>query len=182
MNNVPDLVHPEVGKPPFRYDPWEWCEPSHGEHFRRCSFCGSIHPDDLAAESVWLVVWADRKYGWPHKFYINIPNRNPETLFAVGSTNRFTEYDRTRGYVPFEELTDEQHAIINRGSWHIGPGEGVYFSTRPNHFGKFYTVHLADPNIDKDVKRKIELRSGLHFEFHDGQVSWKKCQLETNTL
>jgi hypothetical protein len=43
-----------------------------GESFRRCSYCGSIHPEDLiklvgeGAE----IQGADWKYGWPHKFYV----------------------------------------------------------------------------------------------------------------
>lgn len=46
--------------------------------FRTCSYCGSIHPQDLlrvlAAGA--LMHGADWKYGWPHKFYIeDVPNK-----------------------------------------------------------------------------------------------------------
>ena len=41
--------------------------------FRTCSYCGSVHPEDLMA----LVLGnkatlggSDWKYGWPHKFYL----------------------------------------------------------------------------------------------------------------
>lgn len=46
---------------------------------RTCNWCGSVHPEDL-----WNLVHerigvrfepADRKYGWPHKFYVDgVPN------------------------------------------------------------------------------------------------------------
>ena len=41
--------------------------------FRSCSWCGSVHPEDLltllggGAE----LSGADWKYGWPHKFYVS---------------------------------------------------------------------------------------------------------------
>lgn len=168
-----DPVHPETGDDsPFRYGLWSWSEPRYTEHFRRCSFCGSIHPGDLADEPSWQARWADRKYGWPHKFYVDIPNRNPELLYAFGGTSRFKEEDRARGYVPFEELTEEQLAIIERDRWHTGPGQGTLFGTRPHHYGKFYTIHLADPNINDEVKEKLAFKSGLRFTFRDGKVGW----------
>ena len=103
-------LHPEAE----RWGGWKWEEPRHGEHFRRCSYCGCVHPVDLVAEAEWRAEWADFKYGWPHKFYVDIANRDPERLYVVGSTSRFAESDRVRGYVPVEELTDEQKAIIER--------------------------------------------------------------------
>lgn len=43
-----------------------------------CGYCGSMHPRELAA-AIRLgatVHWADFKYGWPHKLYVeNAPNR-----------------------------------------------------------------------------------------------------------
>mgnify|MGYP001607407496 CR=1 FL=1 len=168
-------VHPEAGQAPFRGEPWTWREPSHGEHFRTCSFCGSIHPGDLAAEAGWRPEWADRKYGWPHKFYVDIPNRVPERLFAIGGTSRFHEADRGR-YVPFEELTDEQAAIAARDGWTSsswGPGSGIHFGTRPVHHAKFYTIHLADSALDEAVRTTIAARSGLEFTFLEGRVAWR---------
>lgn len=41
---------------------------------RGCSYCGSIHPADLAfaikGEGA-VLEEADRKYGWPHKWYLH---------------------------------------------------------------------------------------------------------------
>lgn len=169
-----DSVHPETSDPIFRYGPWTWAEPRHTEHFRRCSFCGSVHPEDLAVEPLWQAKWADQKYGWPHKFYVDIPNHRPDQLYAIGWASRFEESDRAKGYTPFEELTEEQLAIVERDrSGYNEPGTGVYFGTRPNHFGKFYTIHLNDPNISDDVKETIQRKSGLRIEFKDSRIHWQ---------
>lgn len=170
-----DAIHPEAARAwGGQFYPWKWREPSHGEHYRTCSWCGCINPEDLAAEPTWIAAWADRKYGWPHKFYINIPNREPKRLFAIGGTSRFTEDGRARGYIPFEELTAEQLAICERDHWRTGtkPGEGVMFGTRAHHHAKFYTIHLADPTLPAEVVDAIGRHSGLVFEFRDGRVSW----------
>ncbi len=40
---------------------------------RHCSYCGSIHPEDLVdylTEPGHTLGGADHKYGWPHKFYL----------------------------------------------------------------------------------------------------------------
>jgi hypothetical protein len=59
------------------------------EPFRRCSYCGSIHPEDLIkllGEGAELQ-GADWKYNWPHKFYVNgIPNKTTELLAKVGGS------------------------------------------------------------------------------------------------
>lgn len=167
-------VHPEAGQAPFRYGPWTWREPSHGEHFRTCSFCGSIHPGDLAAEPTWRAEWADRKYGWPHKFYVNIPNREPDQLFVIGSTTRMQAGDDGR-YVRADSLTAEQAAIVERDGWgpFANPDAGIMFGTRSVHHAKFYTIHLADSAIDDAVRAAIAARSGLEFTFQDGRVSWR---------
>jgi hypothetical protein len=163
-----DPVHPEAA----RWDGWSWCEPFRGEHFRRCSYCGSIHPADLVAEPVWAPEWADRKYGWPHKFYVHIPNREPDRLYVIGGTTRFKEDDRAKGYVPVEGLTEQQRAICERDHWQINPGWGVRFGTRPTHFGKLYTIHLADPEVSDEIKEQVMAGCGLRFSFDAGQVRW----------
>lgn len=72
--------------PRFSTDGVRWREP-HGrrdlsdpyhEPFRTCSYCGSIHPEDLykyLSEGIAELGGSDWKYGWPHKFYVEgIPN------------------------------------------------------------------------------------------------------------
>lgn len=181
MADSADLVHPESQA---RWGGWSWSEPFRGEHFRRCSYCGSVNPDDLAAEPTWRAEWADRKYGWPHKFYVGIPNRDPDALFVVSSTNgpdphtavhvALAEADRQPGHGWFAvgDLTAEQRAICERDGWGLQNTTYVLFGTRANHFGKFYTIHLADLAVSPEVKRAIERGAGLHFEFRDGRVSW----------
>lgn len=166
-----------------RWGGWQWSEPRHGEHFRRCSYCGSVHPGDLAAEPTWRAEWADRKYGWPHKFYVKIPNRSPDALFVVSSTHDAAEGPYAPGgefwsppkpgMIAWADLTPEQLAIVERD----GPREAshVSFGTRNNHFGKFYSVHLADPAISDEVKETIQQRSGIRFRFDGGTVSWRSA-------
>jgi hypothetical protein len=162
-------VHPDAD----RWGGWTWREPSRGEHFRRCGFCGSIHPEDIAAEPIWRADWADMKYGWPHKFYVDIPNRQAEQLFVVSASSTPSD-----GYTARADLTDEQREIVKRDGWNgndlMHPWNYFQFSTRPTHHGKFYSIHLRDNDLSAEVKATIEQRSGLTFEFlPDGRVSWR---------
>lgn len=88
-----------------------WREP-HGhregspyeETYRTCWFCGSIHPEDL-----WRLLTdgtgvelhrADRKYRWPHKFYVaGIPNPIADDLTESGG--------RSCGFRPTLDALDE---------------------------------------------------------------------------
>lgn len=167
------IVHPETAPDSvWTYEPWSWREPSHGEHFRTCSFCGSIHPADLAAETAWQAGWADQKYGWPHKFYVDIVNRNPDRLYCIGTQNG-GDGPRGPGWVAVGDLTEEQRGIIDRDRMGGDRLVAALFSTRPKHHAKFYTIHLSDPAVDRAVIDEIERRSGRHFTFGaDGRVSW----------
>lgn len=158
-------VHPESA----RYDGWTWRSRG-GEPFERCTYCGSIKPEDLAALPGFLAEWADRKYGWPHKFYVDVPNPDTSAQFCTGSTNRRPFGD---GWVPTEELTPEQHDILLRDGWSAAdPGKAYLFGPRASFHAKFYTVHLSDPTVDPAVKERIETLSGLRFTFEDGKVAW----------
>jgi hypothetical protein len=168
-------VHPEAGQPPFNFGPWSWREPSRGEHFRRCSFCGSVNPDDLAAEVEWHAQWADRKYGWPHKFYVDIPNHQPGRLYVTSASNSDEPSGMYPLMVPRAELTPEQAAAVERDGDN-GPYSSAKFfgfGHRPMHFGKFYTVHLRDADLDPAVKRRIEQGCGLAFTFEGSRVAWR---------
>ena len=51
-----------------------WRAPDAHHKARTCSYCGSLHPEDLVAllaEPDVRLGGADHKYGWPHKFYIH---------------------------------------------------------------------------------------------------------------
>ena len=176
-----ESVHPDAN----RYGGWHWSRPRHGEHFRRCSYCGSVHPEDLAAEALWTAEWADQKYGWPHKFYVNVINRDPSRLYVLGSSSGQSyrnDPDKqpapvlksdTHEWVRWSELTPAQLAIVAEDNGADYHADWIEFGYRPTHFGKLYTVHLGDPALPADVKDLIERRSGLAFTFYeDGRVGW----------
>lgn len=164
------LVHPEAD----RFGGWTWDGPRDGEHYRTCSYCGSIHPADLADELVWQPEWADRKYGWPHKFYVDVPNRSPETIYVIGSTksNGRVAWPSVN-WVATADANEEQRAAIARNSGDRDVDDWLWdFGTRAVHHAKHYSIHLSDPAIDPAVKGAIERRSGIAFTFGDGRVSW----------
>jgi hypothetical protein len=167
-------VHPDAG----RWDGWHWREPHRGEHFRRCSFCGSINPEDLAAEPEWAnLSWADWKYGWPHKFYVGIPNRTPGRQYVLSASTSLPSSQPER-YVAWNKLTGEQRDVVRRDGWDDEGRRSSYFEfgTHSTHFGKFYSIHLSDSELGTEVKRLIEHRSGLTFEFTEGRVRWRPAR------
>ena len=180
-----DRVHGGSWNSAERWGGWVWRELRYGDFFRTCSFCGCIHPDDLAAETAgtgtctvcgkagwpacfegqshagvkaavqagkldisdeertrvlaladehrydpggWYASWADQKYGWPHKMYVEgLTARDPSLPRYMGSTS-----------------------------------------------GDTPPAHLADPRISQDVKDTIQRVSGLRFAWlADGRVSWE---------
>jgi hypothetical protein len=164
-----DAIHPDS----LDRGGWSWSEPRHGEHFRRCSWCGSVHPVDLSAEPDLKPDWADRKYGWPHKFYVSIKNRDPERLFVTGTANYRPDYG-SGDWVAGAALSDEQRLIAARDGYNVEATTAfLSFGTRSMHYGKFYTVHLADPALDAATKEAIARMSGLRFTFIRGRVEWR---------
>jgi hypothetical protein len=234
---VTDPVHNTSQEPGRAYaSSWEWSN-RYGEHFRRCSYCGSINPEDLAAEQVggdsctichrvgwsecfqnqrpmwadniavgalspeqrekfdkmapthaynpggWYASWADWKYGWPHKFYVDIPNRNPDSISVLSVAYHDPRESRVTGnereWTHFNDLTAEQREVVY-GEGHIrdddklGQGQWFQFFHREKHGAKFYTVHLGDPNLSEDVKNLIQKACGIEFTFEHGTVTWRK--------
>lgn len=56
----------------------------HGQPWRSCSYCGSIHPVDLLAlGEIVTAAWADFKYGWPHKLYVDLPRGQRAKFYAT---------------------------------------------------------------------------------------------------
>lgn len=58
------------------------------DDYRSCSYCGSIHPEDLIKllkDGKATLGGADWKYGWPHKFYVTAPNPLAGQEVKVGS-------------------------------------------------------------------------------------------------
>lgn len=120
-----------------------------GEPFRRCSYCGSIHPEDLIAalDAGAQLGGSDWKYGWPHKFYVmSIPNSNKGRRAQVGSSSY---WDDAKG-----ERVDEP--IM---------GEESDFSA------KWYNEHLTDQGYDDEaltlLLARIKQASNIEFRFDD---------------
>jgi hypothetical protein len=211
-----DPVHGGGWNSAARWGGWDWREPRYGDFFRTCSFCGCIHPEDLAAETAgtgcgypdcpaprdemarchfpppqplqpehgehlfadtgWRASWADRKYGWPHKFYVEgLKPRDPSLLHCAGSSNS-TENPGGGDWVHASQLTRQQKRVIKDDGMHSGGKfEGWYLlEPRGTLHAKFYTAHLADPHISQDVKDTIQRVSGLRFTWtDDGRVRWE---------
>lgn len=238
-----DPVHGTGWNSAAHWGGWDWRGPRRGEHFRTCSFCGSIHPEDLAAETAgtgtctvcgqqgweacfrkqplgasqqeidrlladpsipgdekqrlrgeypahsydpggWYASWADRKYGWPHKFYVEgLRNREPARLFVIGSVREATEgpyapggekyttpQERTPGLQWVRPSEIPEGAITSPRDQEC---DWLGLGTQPTHHAKFYTMHLADPAISGEVKEKIAQACGLRFRFlPDGRIGW----------
>jgi hypothetical protein len=149
---------------------------------RACNYCGSMHPTDLAdaLRAGATLSWADFKYGWPHKAYIEgVPNPHVH-LLEVRST---TTCDRP----PQDEVAAGLWEQYQCGyDTHTGAPKFSYrkpISETPapaRTHGKFYTEHLLDATQEeRDV---IERAMGLRFTFHgntEGRVSWRAYEPET---
>lgn len=210
-----ELVHDNPWNPASRFGGWEWRKPRHSEHYRTCSFCGSIHPEDLAAETAgtgtciscgeqgweahfraqskatnyvgsrepeheynsggWYASWADQKYGWPHKFYVEgMPTRDPNVLSVLSATNNPSKSEQT-GWVLTKDLTRAQKKLIKDSGWSGSNYTAYQFWHRPYCYAKFYTEHLRDPNISPEAVATIERVSNVHFEWlEDGRVRWSR--------
>lgn len=153
---------------------WLWRKPSRVEHFRRCTFCGSINPEDLVAEPEWHPNWADQKYGWPHKFYVDIPDRKGKLDWLGGSTEDMSDEELARyGWKRVKDLNRKERKALKDANL-VGEYAVVGIGTRAVHHAKFYTEHLADPRVSQEVKGAIYQRSGLVIEFRaDGHIEWR---------
>jgi len=84
--------------------------------FRTCSWCGSIHPEDLvraAADYGLSMELADRKYNYPHKIYIHgIPNPLAGKTVQIGSKS-----SRERSEPIMGTASDFTHAKWY--NWHL---------------------------------------------------------------
>lgn len=157
MNNVGQGKHPD-GLVPWRdAAPPETSGHTRTGRLRSCSYCGSMHPTDVASaiKAGAEGSWADKKYGWPHKAYFEgIPNPHAGLLEVRASANYKPEH-----HEDWVQCGDH---------WHEPPQPAG-----PTTSGKFYSVHLLDATPEeRDV---IEAHLGLHFDFKDdGGVAWKK--------
>lgn len=135
---------------------------------RSCSYCGSMHPADLAAaiKAGAKGSWADFKYGWPHKWYVDdVPNPHAGMLEVCSSSSSKSEQYPFEIREPrFNEKTGERIEDYVRYTENPKPAA-------PTTWGKFYTEHLQDATPeDREV---IERAMGLRFTFEPaGGVRW----------
>jgi hypothetical protein len=131
---------------------------------RHCSYCGSMHPTDLVA-AIRLgahMHWADFKYGWPHKAYVeNIPNPHAGMLESRYGSSQPGEY-MGKPLVKYQNGYD-RHTGDPTYSYR---DQGSPASERTH--GKFYTEHLLDASPEE--RDFIEKAMGYSFCWHEGQV------------
>lgn len=119
------------------------------EHFRRCSYCGSMHPEDLieALKQGGKLGGSDWKYGWPHKFYIEVPNPAPERQVVWSASS----------YV--DEATRERIETVQYGD------QG------PRIHAKWYNDHLRDEGYDGEafdaLVAALAAHAGITFRIDD---------------
>jgi hypothetical protein len=97
---------------------------THGTAWRTCSYCGSIHPADLLARTdVVRVEWADLKYGWPHKLYIDLPKGDRAKFYTAHFMDfpqliePFNAAFRHCGYEFDLVIVDDQARLMYRSTW-----------------------------------------------------------------
>lgn len=146
----------------------EWRPPQlerepYGETFRSCSYCGSIHPEDLVTllEAGAKASGADWKYGWPHKFYVdNIPNPHAGKPVEMGS--RSADAD-TPGAVwkPTCGHADCTVRTSSHGYWNVPTIEPAPATM----CGKFYNTHLQDcsPEVFARLAPLLKQHTGIAF-------------------
>ena len=163
--------------------PWRPAEPPdvpagrNTGRMRACSYCGSMHPADVAAavRAGSKGHWADLKYGWPHKAYFDdVPNPHAGMLESRGWSSRPSQADIESGRwveVPdpraprFDSKTGAP--LPTKMQWILKP-EPAAATTH----GKFYSVHLQDATPED--RETIERHLWLAFTFDpDGKVHWQ---------
>lgn len=107
---------------------------------RGCSYCGSLPPDDFmdAVRAGAVLGPTDKAY----KIYLDVPNPEPDTIRAVGTSNSRTSPGE--GWVAVRDMTHEQAAARDQAGFLVDDRlKFVLFSTSPVLHCKFYTPHLS---------------------------------------
>jgi len=137
---------------------------SQDDHRLFCWNCGSMSVADLITAlktSGTRYSGSDWKYGWPHKFYIEIPNPNADELVEIGSESGGGINKDTPGAV-FDSYA---------GGYKV-PQMG-----RRSHInGKFYTDHLKDAGPEQFAEAAALLLKYLKIDFKrgdDGRIKYR---------
>lgn len=136
------------------WQPFGDVEP-HKSSTRRCSYCGSLHPEDLlnGLRNDATLHGADWKYGWPHKFYVDgIPNDYAGQQVQVGTHSVSSRFDGGFTETP----------IMGTGAQDIP--------------AKFYAEHLLDEGLDDEARdaliAAIEREAGIRFTVENGDLRY----------
>lgn len=160
-----------------RFEPPVWRPADERDCFRTCSFCGSIHPEDLysAILAGARLGGSDWKYGWPHKFYVEgIPNTNVGKLQRQTSSSikgaeptdeelaAFKLWVRSGGEIRVERLTEN-----SRGMWLC-----AYNPQDSKTRGKWYNTHLNDlnPTAFSALAEALMKQTNIQFTKADGEL------------
>lgn len=154
-------------------DPWanklqhasSWRAPDSNYPYRTCSYCGSIHPEDLysriAGEAVKL----------PFDFDANQVKAHQAFEEAGGGKEHFEVYHQTlnQGY----RHDREQPGIrFNLADMKYGWPHKFYIDGRGLSHAKWYNIHLLDQGYDAEALgaliTEIHRYSGLRFEVKEG--------------
>jgi hypothetical protein len=143
-------------------------ENDHVPAFRTCSYCGSIHPEDLlnALRAGAKAGGSDWKYGWPHKFYIEgIPNSqagNLVTRMSGSGPLPMTERDRAEWESHGKRPGCKVEITEDGDRWRARVLEPDGATTH----GKWYNVHLKDLSqaAFDELAPLLERHTGIKFE------------------
>jgi hypothetical protein len=130
--------------------------------WRSCWYCGSMHPEDLhrfLVDGTATMHGCDWKYGWPHKFYVDVVNPDPDRLWLVSTRSGgpcrecraaiWACRPYTTGGPELPPLPEWPPAKPDC-DWCDGSGFNPHhvsenaFGTYPRLHGKFYNVHLLE--------------------------------------
>lgn len=158
----------------------------HGYPFRTCSYCGSIHPEDLAKyleAGVAKLGGSDWKYGWPHKFYVEgIPNPKAGQMVKVSEMScsdrsraaeemktgdqLIEEYEVTQTFRNGVKVTERTGPTIYR-VLHYGPAPATTHA-------KWYNDHLLDlePAAFEKISQLLMTHANIRFALVDGKLKY----------
>jgi hypothetical protein len=165
----------------FAYGVPVWREPQlqrepYGEPFRSCSYCGSVHPEDLLAflTAGATLHGADWKYGWPHKFYVEgIPNPHAGKLVEIGGKMGPDVIEKTPGAVWKNTCghADCQKRTRDHGYWFLPMIASAPKTTQ----AKFYNTHLNDCSDELFAKLVpvLKQQTGIEWERDEGVIKYQ---------
>ena len=137
----------------------------------RCQYCGSISPEDAIeylkrpgtrfSGSMW-------KYGWPHKFYIDVVNPDADKEVEIGSRSGPDVTADTPG-AKFHPTCGHEDCKIH-GFW-----ETITMGKKPYLHGKFYNNHITQ--VPDEVFAEFNALSkkifGIEFTRENNQAGWE---------